>query len=409
MGCPHILIIEDVASVAMTYAGLLEKAGYKATIVSTGAAAIAELTRSHRSSQAGGANEGEGITAVMLDLNLPDTDGLTLFMENVELFSRTPVIVATADGTLPRASEAVRQGAFDYLIKPVSPERLIKTMAGAIAVAPALKMEAAKPEWAIRPNDIPDTERSPAMKRLRQDVAIASRTKAPALIFGEMGSGRRRCAARIHESGGRSDNRFIVVNCRDRIGPTLEEEIFGIVADARPGVIANRIGALHLANGGTVYFDGIDKAPPTIQLRILEYIETGAVKRVGSNRAEEVDARVIGGADEEIHASAQTGNFNQGLYYALVGYPLRVPPLRERREDIIPLANHFIEQDRELGSGVLVEVDDSMLEGWSEYDWPGNLVELAHVVRRLASSLQYKKAEEGQPDQHGNVTRLYGR
>lgn len=395
MDCPRILVIEDVTSVAMTYAAHLENAGYNPTIVSTGAAAIAELERSIRSMQAGGPEQGESISAVMLDLSLPDTDGLTLYIENIDIFRRIPVIIATADGTLPRASEAVRQGAFDYLIKPISEERLTKTVGKAVAQAEELKRMPLLVERTPREDDVPDTERSRAMQNLRRHIQYAAHSKAPALVYGELGSGRRSCAASIHAAGGRADNRFIVVNCKDRVMPTLEEEIFGITAGARPGIIANRIGALQMANGGTVYFDGIDQAPPGIQAGISEFIETGKFRRVGSARIEQADVRIIGGADTTIHKAVEQGRFHASLYYALVGHPLAVPALRERREDIIPLANHFIESDRQLGGRTPVSIDDSMMEGWSEYDWPGNLVELSTVVRQMAASFQLKAEQQG--------------
>lgn len=393
----RILVIEDVTSVAMTYAAYLETAGYKPTIVSSGAAAIAELERSIRSAQAGGPENGARICAVMLDLSLPDTDGLTLYTENIELFRNIPVIVATADGTLPRASEAVRQGAFDYLIKPIPQDRLAKTIENAVALAAKLT-SVPSPSPSNQPkDDVPATERSPAMQDLRRNIYYAARSKAPALVFGELGSGRRRCAASVHEESGRADNRFIVVNCRDRVGPALEEEIFGITAGARPGVIANRIGALQMAHGGTIFFDGLDRAPATIQVRILEFIESGSIRRVGSPRLEEADVRIIGGADKTIHEAAQKGDFNSTLYYALVGHPIAVPALRERREDIIPLANHFIEKDSQLVSGTPISFDNSMMDGWADYDWPGNLVELSTVVRQLAASLQTGYTREGEP------------
>lgn len=397
MDRPRILVIEDVTSVAMTYAAYLETAGYKPTIVSSGAAAIVELERSIRSAQAGGPKHGARICAVMLDLSLPDTDGLTLYTENIDLFQNIPVIVATADGTLPRASEAVRQGAFDYLIKPISQDRLTKTIEKAVALAAELESAPVTSIAKKSKQEVPETERSPAMQDLRRSIYYAANSKAPVLIFGELGSGRRQCATSIHGESGRVDNRFIVVNCRDRIGPALEEEIFGITAGARPGVIANRIGALQMAHGGTVFFDGLDRAPASIQVRILEFIESGSIRRVGSPRLEEADVRVIGGADTTIHEAAQRGEFNQTLYYALVGHPISVPPLRKRREDIIPLANYFIQKDAQLGTGTPISLDNSMTEGWAEYDWPGNLVELSTVVRQLAASLQTNYNREPVP------------
>lgn len=403
MARPHILVIEDVASVAMTYAAYLEESGYQTTVVSTGAAAITELENSLRRSQAGGSHEGEGIAAIMLDLNLPDTDGLTLYTSNLSVFGRLPVIVATADGTLPRASEAVRKGAFDYLIKPISPDRLNKTLekalAGAAAQVPGFESPQARPEKV----EVPVTERSDAMREMRRDAMSAARTKAPALVFGEHGTGRRQCADWIHRQSGRAASRFIVVNCRDRAAAMLEEEIFGVVAGAKPGVVTNRIGALHLATGGTVFFDGLDSAPAEVQVRLLEFIETGMVKRVGSLREEPVDARVIGGTNQDILDAAEEGRFNRSLCYALAGYPVYVPALRERREDILALANQFIERDRSLGAELEVSIDASMLEGWSEYDWPGNLEELSTVVRQMASAIQSSQANGGLGQEKGHL------
>jgi len=388
MDHPRILIVEDVTSVAMTYAAHLENEGYRPAIVASGSAAIAEIKRSINSAQAGGPEKNEAISAIMLDLSLPDTDGLTLYTQNIDLFRHIPVIVATADGTLAKASEAVRHGAFDYLIKPISQERLLKTVKKALAKAAQLHgAPLIAPDDEIEQN-IPDTERSGAMQNLRRNIRFVAGTKAPTLVCGELGSGRRRCAVSIHNAGARADNRYIVVNCKDRVASTLEEEIFGITAGARPGVNASRIGALQMANGGTVYFDGIDRAPLAIQNSLNEFIETGLLRRVGSARTEESDVRIIGGAYPTIKDAVERGDFNRPLYYALTGHIVAVPSLRERREDIIPLANHFIESDHQFQSGSPVTIDDSMMEGWSEYDWPGNLVELCTVVRQMAASMK---------------------
>ncbi|WP_353228038.1 sigma-54 dependent transcriptional regulator [Novosphingobium sp.] len=371
----RILIVEDIPALALMYAGHLEKAGYEAVVVDTGAAVLRALA------------DGEAFSALLLDLQLPDIDGLELLRTSPDLLAKQPVIVVTADGSLSRAIDAMRLGAYDFLVKPLAAKRLLAVVASAVETGPTIL--AAAPVQAAGPG-APATAPGgfvgscAAMREVYRQIGCIARSRATVLITGESGTGKEVCADSIHRESGRSSGPFVAINCGAIPENLLESELFGHVKGSFTGAVNDRIGAVQAAHKGTLFLDEVCEMALPLQVKLLRFLQTGTVQRVGTSRVDEVDVRIVCATNRDPMREVVEGRFREDLYYRLAVVPVHMPPLRDRGSDIAELAETFLQRfSREEGKhfGPLGQAQVAAL---SAYRWPGNVRELQNVLRRAA-------------------------
>jgi two-component system, repressor protein LuxO len=366
----NLLLVEDSTALAQVYSAQLQSGGFTLVHAATAAAARAAFAD----------NE---VGAVLIDLNLPDGDGIEL-LRHIRLAKPTiAAVVITANASIAKAVQAIREGAYDYLVKPVARDRLIATIERALnhvdyRIPPARSAEPG-----------PSAEGfcgfvgvSPPMQALYRALSAVAASKAPVFIIGESGTGKELCAEAVHRQGTRAARPFVPINCGAIPSELMESEIFGHMKGSFTGAIADRDGAAKLAHGGTLFLDEICEMDVLLQTKLLRFLQTGMIQRVGSAAAEKVDVRVICATNREPRAEIAAGRFREDLYYRLHVLPVQVPPLRDRRSDIVLLANHFLRdaaREEAKGFEALTPAAESALVAHS---WPGNVRELQNTIRQ---------------------------
>jgi two-component system repressor protein LuxO len=321
--------------------------------------------------------------AVLLDLRLPDGDGLTLLRELRAGPTDPAVIVMTAHGSIDNAVDAMRDGADDFLVKPFAAARLQTTTRLAIdrrrlvrlvrTVSPGLSDD--------RYEGFIGADLS--MQAVYRMIEQAARSRATVFITGESGTGKELCAEAIHRRSDRRTRRFVALNCGAIPKDLMESEIFGHVKGAFTGATSDREGAAARADGGTLFLDEIGELPPALQVKLLRFLQTGQIQRVGSDRMTTVDVRIVCATNRDPMVEVQAGRFREDLYYRLYVIPLHLPPLRERGDDVLRLTRHFLVQfseEEQRGFTGLTPEAEATLAG---YPWPGNVRELQNVVRNI--------------------------
>tara|TARA_R110001599_G_scaffold193040_1_gene388727 strand:- start:11073 stop:12521 length:1449 start_codon:yes stop_codon:yes gene_type:complete len=375
MSSQKILIIEDIASLSIAYAGHLESAGFHCVIVDNLADASLELGPSDA-----------GFSAVLLDLQLPDGNGLDWLANNADILPEVAVIVATADGSINRAIDAMRLGAYDFMVKPLSPSRLVTAMKGAVEVASSVRADARKePASALETDGFAGfIGASPPIQEVYRQIKNVANSKATVFITGESGTGKEVCADAIHKSGPRGQKPFIAINCGAIPEDLLESELFGHLKGSFTGAIADRVGAVQAANGGTLFLDEICEMQLKLQVKLLRFLQTGTVQRVGATRAEDVDVRIICATNRNPSREVEQGRFREDLYYRLAVVPIDLPPLRERGNDITLLANSFLMKFAKEEGKEFLPLSADLAEKFERHNWPGNVRELQNLMRRAA-------------------------
>lgn len=366
----RIIIVEDLASVAMQYAAVLAGAGYKTDIAGSAAALEALL-----------ASVGPP-DIMLLDLQLPDADGLDLLAARPALANESHVVVVTADGSMARAIAAMKLGAHDFLAKPVAPERLLTTVRNAVE-ARQLKAEvAAVRATASRASFQGFIGRSPVMQAVYRAIENVADSRATVFITGESGTGKEVAAEAIHRAGTRRDKPFVAINCGAIPENLLESELFGHVRGAFTGAVENRVGAAAQADGGTLFLDEICEMELKLQVKLLRFLQTGTVTRVGTSEARQVDVRVVCATNRDPAREVAAGRFREDLFYRLNVIPLDLPPLRARGEDIGLLAQAFADRFAAEEGKVLAPLSADLLDRLARQPWPGNVRQLQNSLRR---------------------------
>jgi len=320
----RLLLVEDTPSLSMVYQQVLERAGH--AVVS--AATLAEA-RSRMGS--------ERCKLVMLDLQLPDGDGLDLLDELHRDQPDVRVIVITANGSINRAVQAMRAGAFDFLVKPFDQTRLLSAVQNALATAPFV------PDMAAEVDNERDgfqgfIGRSAAMRDIYRMVRSIGRSTATVFITGESGTGKDVCARAIHAVSARAAKPFVPLNCAAIPRDLLESEVFGHLKGAFTGALSDKPGAAAVANGGTLFLDEICEMDLSLQTKLLRFLQTSTIQPVGSARATPVDVRIVCATNRDPAEEVRAGRFREDLYYRLHVVPIHMPPLRGRPEDILEIA-----------------------------------------------------------------------
>lgn len=368
-----ILIVDDDPVQRRILEGAVTRFGFEPISAETGDAAIQALT----------GPRSEEIVLVILDLVMPDLDGMGTLERMRKDGIYRPVIVQTAHGGIDTVVSAVRAGAVDFFVKPVSPERL------EISIRNALKVNALEGEIARIKRRIEGTltfrdiiTRSPAMQRVISLGERAASSNIPIIIEGESGVGKELIARAIQGSSGRAGKPFVAVNCGAIPENLVESTLFGHEKGAFTGATDRRIGKFVEADGGTLFLDEIGELPPGAQVKLLRALQEGEVDPVGARRPVKVDIRLISATNRSMIDLVRFGRFREDLYYRLNVFPILVPPLRERREDVPLLARHFLTRFSAEEGKKIETITPEALALLQRYSWPGNVRQLENVVFR---------------------------
>src|SRR5215212_6124170 len=365
---PKILIIDDEPSIRTTLSGILEDEGHKTTACESGEAGIAQFAR-------------DEFDVILLDLWLPGIDGLAV-LERLRAAGAPPVIVISGHGNVDTAVRATRLGAYDFLEKPLSLERVLLTVNHALSDR-RLREQVRDLRRHLTLEEILIGESEP-MQRLEQQIRSAAASHSRVLITGENGSGKEIVARTLHRHSPRADQPFIDVNCAAIPEELIESELFGHRKGAFTGAIDERKGKFELADGGTLFLDEIGDMSFKTQAKVLRVLQEQTFQKIGGQQTIKVDVRVIAATNKNLEAEIAAGNFRSDLYYRLNVIPIEVPPLRARGNDVVLLAEHFLrrfaaetgQQKKKLSPGAAAKL--------KAYHWPGNVRELRNVAERLA-------------------------
>jgi len=365
-----LLVVEDEPNMLRVLELQLSAAGYQVEKATSAEQALSSLER--------GAPE-----LVLTDLKLPGMDGLELLVRIRRVDSSLPVIIMTAFGTVETAVQAMKAGASDYLLKPFSLDDLMLTIEKVLELR-LLRDEnrRLKEELGHRYQFDNIIGRSAAMQEVFSAVSRVAPTRATVLLAGESGIGKDLIARAIHHHSPRRDHPFVKINCSAIPENLMESELFGYEKGAFTGAAGPRAGKFEQADGGTVFLDEIGDVPPATQVKLLRVLQEREFERLGSNKTISVDMRVIAATNQDLRAALEQGAFREDLYYRLNVVPINIPPLRERREDIPLLAEHFLARYAAETAGRVHALAHSAIEKLVAHHWPGNVRELENVIQR---------------------------
>jgi DNA-binding NtrC family response regulator len=324
------------------------------------------------------------IDVVLSDIHMPDLSGLELLAAVRERWPTVVVTLMTGQAELDSAVQALRLGAYDYLVKPVDP---FETLSPALRRAVEYRRLVDRNRYLQRRLDASERFEqmvggSPAMQRVHDLIASVAPTDATVLVLGASGTGKELVARAIHAQSGRSSKTFVDINCAALAESILESELFGHVRGAFTGAVGARRGLFEEASGGTLFLDEIGELSGSTQARLLRVLQEGEVRPVGSNESRSVDVRVIAATNQDLARAVKDREFREDLYYRLNVVPIELPPLRDRPEDIIPLADHFLKKRGERVGKQVTGIDPEALGLLTRYSWPGNVRELENAIER---------------------------
>lgn len=368
-----ILLIDDDAGSRLALCSLLKQAGYGAHCVASGEDALDWLDQNTAA-------------IVITDLMLPGMDGLEILRRVKERAPDTNVILITGNASAHSALEAMKNGAFDYITKPLNAEKLKIIIAKALETQHLLKENAfLRQQLRARYSFTNIIGTSPAMQQLFARMEKIASTDSSLLILGESGTGKELVARAIHFNGPRKDRPFVALNCSAIPAELLESELFGHMRGSFTGAIANKMGKFELANGGTIFLDEIGTMPVHLQLKLLRVLQEQEIEPVGGNHRIKLNVRVISATNADLEEMIVRGQFREDLFYRLNVIPLTLPPLRQRREDIALLSQHFLRKSCQALQRDLVSLDPTALQILEGYNWPGNVRELENIMERMVA------------------------
>ncbi len=371
-----VLIVDDDAAQRRYLAALLKASGYRTEEAGGGEAALARLTGPGPAGHA-------PPSVVLLDVNMPDLDGISVLKRLRAAGLGVPVLVLTSDGSVSRAVEAMRAGANDFLAKPVGAERLEVSLANALRIT-ALTSEVRRlsnsQDNRLSFDDL--IAQAPATRRAIAFARRAARSDIPVLIAGESGTGKEVFARAIHGSSERAGGPFVAVNCGALPSTLIESILFGHEKGAFTGATARRPGKFQDASGGTLFLDEVGELPPDAQVKLLRAIQQGEVDPVGASAPVPVDIRLISATNRDLEAMIEDGTFREDLYYRIGVFPLTLPPLRERREDLPALAAMFLRRFAAAEEAPIKGFAAAAMAAVEAAPWPGNVRQLENVVHR---------------------------
>jgi len=363
-----VLIVDDEAGIRESLREIFEDEGYEVITAEAGQEALQMI-------------DSMPVDLVFLDIWLPDRDGIEVLEDIKTKRERLPVVMISGHGTVEIAVKATKIGAYDFLEKPLSLERVLITAQRALERGTiereiqALKENFSK-KWRL-------VGESPAIKNLRQQIEMVASSSSRVLIMGESGSGKELVARLIHEKSPRAHKSFVEVNCAAIPAELIESELFGHEKGSFTGAHERKKGKFELADGGTLFLDEVGDMSLQTQAKVLRVIETQEFQRVGGNKNISVDVRIVAATNKDFNEEVAKGNFREDLFFRLNVIPINVPPLRERKEDIPLLVGYFLQNiAREYGRPVK-KITRRALDLFVGYSWPGNVRELRNAIERL--------------------------
>lgn len=363
MNSPTVLIIDDEPDIVELLEMTLQRMQVKTCSATTLAQALDRLGK-------------QRFDLCLTDMRLPDGDGLAVVRHIQQHQPQTPVAMITAYGSLDTAISALKAGAFDFLTKPVDLQRLREL------VSSALRLNRSAQPAMSSPEDDPILGISPPILQLRSQIGKLARSQAPLYISGESGSGKELVARRIHALGARAEQPFLPVNCGAIPSELMESEFFGHRKGSFTGAVADKPGLFQAACGGTLFLDEVADLPMAMQVKLLRAIQEKAVRPLGTQQEEAVDVRLLCATHKDLAKEVAQGRFRQDLFYRINVIELRVPPLRERREDIPLLTRHILARLARRNEMPAPQVSPDTLERLSAYRFPGNVRELENILER---------------------------
>lgn len=363
-----ILIVEDDLTFATMLKTWLGKKGYEVETASTNARARKLLTT-------------RDYSLILSDLRLPDQDGIHLLSWLRDLQKATPVIIMTSYAEIQGAVLAMKEGAADYVSKPVQPDELLKKIKEAISQESKVVAAPKESKENFATQNFLEGE-SETARQLYNYVNLVAPTQMSVLINGASGTGKEYVAHRIHQLSKRADKPFIAIDCGSIPKDLAASEFFGHVKGSFTGALTDKVGAFEEANGGTLFLDEIGNLSYEVQVQLLRALQERRIRRIGSTKEIEVDIRLVSATNENLKESISKGNFREDLYHRINEFTLRMPALKDRQEDILLFANFFLDQaNRELDRH-LIGFDAAASEAMQNYSWPGNLRQLKNIVKR---------------------------
>jgi len=359
----NVLVVDDEFRIRRIVEMALSDRGFRVSTAPSAEAAEEVLAR-------------DAVDIVVTDLQLPGRSGLDLLSHVRRTQPDVPVILITAFGTVESAVEAIKAGAYDYVLKPFSVEELEALVVRALDARPGAREM--QPPAAAEDGVV---ARSSAMKKILAMVAQVADAPTTVLITGETGVGKEVVARALHRSSGRRDQPFVAVNCAAIPGELLEAELFGVSKGAYTGAVKDRPGKLEIAHEGTLFLDEIGDMPAALQPKLLRVLQGGTVERLGSNATRRVDVRVVAATHRDLASLVRDGRFREDLFYRINVFPIDIPPLRERPEDVEALAVAALARLTER-MGTRATLGPEAIGRLQAYSWPGNVRELMNVVER---------------------------
>jgi len=363
----RLLIVDDEPTMRRILQVAFEKSNYETVTADCGDAALRELEQSK-------------FDCILSDVTMPGMTGYELQARVLEQYPETPIIMLTAYGTISDAIASIRNGAFDFLTKPFDIQQVKRVVKAAIEThsAPQSAKNGSKGKKPV----VEIIANSPAMLRVTEIISQVADSRASVLITGESGSGKEVIAKTIHDLSPRRTAPFIACSCAAIPETLLESELFGYEKGAFTGANATKIGRFEAANTGTLFLDEIGEVPLPIQAKLLRVVQEREFERLGSNVPMRVDLRLITATNRDLNREVDAGNFRLDLLYRLQVIEIAVPPLRDRAEDIVPLAEHFLLQHAKENGRVLSELGGEAKKQLLAYHWPGNVRELSNLIER---------------------------
>ena len=366
----NVLIIDDEEAICDSMSQVLHKEGYAVRVTAEGKEALRLY-------------DNEAFEVVFLDLKLPGIRGMDILSRIKEASPETQVIIITGYASIESAVEAMKRGAFDYMAKPFTAEEV------RVVTKRALESRRLIYENIYLRSELESkTEfdlvagKSKAMREVLDIVRRVSPTESTVLITGESGTGKEIIAREVHRHSLRRDAPFVVVDCGALVETLFESELFGHVKGSFTGAHETKHGRFEVANGGTIFFDEVSNIGMTIQAKLLRVIQEREISRVGSSKQIKVDVRILAATNENLVEAVRTGKFREDLFYRLSVVPIQLPPLRERKDDIPLLVEHFLKKYSRKAKKTVLTISPQAVKALAQYDWPGNIRELENTIER---------------------------
>ncbi len=365
----NVLIVDDEKNIQLTLSRALSMEGYAVETAGGGREALEKIAALP-------------VDVVVMDVRMPDLDGLAVLERARQTRPDLPVIVMSGHGSLDTVRQAFKQGAFDYLEKPITEkEKLL------VAVRNALALRSLAEENAALRREAGPTEMiggGPAMRRLQEIIRRAAPSEGRVLVTGENGTGKELVARAIHDGSRRRDRPFVKLNCAAVPAELIESELFGHERGAFTGAVAARKGKFELADGGTLFLDEVGDMPAAMQAKVLRVLQEGEFERVGGQQTLRCDVRVVAATNKDLSEEVRAGRFREDLYYRLNVVPVQAPPLRDRREDVPELAARFLAEACARNGRRPMALSREAVAALQAHEWPGNVRELRNLVERIA-------------------------